>query len=73
MTRRLATFASSRTFNMASSGSFGQHIPAIPFANFVRFANVLNCYLNDSVNHPDQVMAEQGSSPAALLADPAGT
>ncbi|MFZ2493693.1 MAG: hypothetical protein WA208_19610, partial [Thermoanaerobaculia bacterium] len=31
----LATFASSRTFNMASNGSFGQHIPAIPFANFV--------------------------------------
>ena len=29
------TFASSRTFNMTSNGTFGQHIPAIPFANFI--------------------------------------
>ena len=31
----LVTFASSRTFNVTSNGTFGQHIPAIPFANFI--------------------------------------
>jgi uncharacterized repeat protein (TIGR01451 family) len=31
----LATFASSRTFNVTPNGTFGQHIPAIPFANFI--------------------------------------
>jgi len=31
----LLTFASSRTFNATSNGTFGQYIPAIPFANFI--------------------------------------
>jgi len=31
----LVTFAASRTFNVTSNGTFGQFIPAIPFANFV--------------------------------------
>jgi hypothetical protein len=31
----LVTFASSRTFNVTSNGTFGQYIPAIPFANFI--------------------------------------
>jgi len=31
----LVTFASSRTFNNASNGTYGQYIPAIPFANFI--------------------------------------
>ena len=31
----LVTFASSRTFNLTSNGTFGQYIPAIPFANFI--------------------------------------
>ncbi|HEX2832283.1 MAG TPA: hypothetical protein VHW00_04670 [Thermoanaerobaculia bacterium] len=31
----LVTFASSRTFNMTSNGTFGQYIPAVPFANFI--------------------------------------
>lgn len=30
----------------------------IPFASFVRFANVLNSYLNDAVNTPDMVLAD---------------
>jgi uncharacterized repeat protein (TIGR01451 family) len=29
------TFASSRTFNFTPNGTFGQFIPAIPFANFI--------------------------------------
>jgi uncharacterized repeat protein (TIGR01451 family) len=31
----LVTFASSRTFNLTSNGTFGQYIPAIPYANFI--------------------------------------
>jgi len=31
----LVTFASSRTFNATTNGTFGQYIPAIPFANFI--------------------------------------
>jgi len=31
----LLTFASSRTFNTTSNGTFGQYIPAVPFAAFV--------------------------------------
>jgi len=31
----LVSFASSRTFNLTANGTFGQYIPAIPFANFI--------------------------------------
>lgn len=31
----LVSFASSRTFNLTSNGTFGQYIPAVPFANFI--------------------------------------
>jgi UDP-MurNAc hydroxylase len=37
------------------------------FANFVRFANVMNSCQNDAVNHPDHVMEEQSLSPARLV------
>jgi hypothetical protein len=35
----IATFASSRTYNATSNGTFGQYIPAIPFANFIGSAS----------------------------------
>ncbi|HEX7708836.1 MAG TPA: DUF11 domain-containing protein, partial [Thermoanaerobaculia bacterium] len=31
----LLTFASSKTFNLTSDGTFGQFIPAVPYANFI--------------------------------------
>jgi uncharacterized repeat protein (TIGR01451 family) len=31
----LVSFASSRTFNLTANGTFGQYIPAIPYANFI--------------------------------------
>jgi fibronectin-binding autotransporter adhesin len=37
----LVTFAASRTFNVTANGTFGQYIPAIPFANFVGGASAL--------------------------------
>jgi uncharacterized repeat protein (TIGR01451 family) len=38
----LSTFASSRTFNKTANGTFGQYIPAIPYANFVGKDRVLS-------------------------------
>jgi uncharacterized repeat protein (TIGR01451 family) len=37
----LVSFASSRTFNVTANGTFGQYIPAIPFANFIGQSNAL--------------------------------
>ncbi len=37
----LVTFAASRTFNVTSNGTFGQYIPATPFANFIGGATEL--------------------------------
>jgi len=37
----LVTFAASRTFNVTANGTFGQYIPAIPFANFIGGADGL--------------------------------
>ncbi len=39
----------------------------ILFASFVRFSNRLNSYMNDAVNHPDHVVAEQARTPARLI------
>ncbi len=39
----------------------------ILFASFVRFSNRLNSYMNDAVNHPDHVLAEQSRAPARLI------
>lgn len=39
----------------------------ILFGSFVRFSNRLNSYMNDAVNHPDHVMAEQNRTPARLI------
>jgi hypothetical protein len=38
----LVTFASSRTYNQTTNGTYGQFIPAIPFANFVGKATSTN-------------------------------
>ncbi|HVR38595.1 MAG TPA: hypothetical protein VMU84_05830, partial [Thermoanaerobaculia bacterium] len=35
----LLSFASSRTYNVTTNGTFGQFIPAIPFANFIGHAD----------------------------------
>ncbi|HYU27386.1 MAG TPA: hypothetical protein VEO74_19395, partial [Thermoanaerobaculia bacterium] len=34
-TPSITTFASSRTYNVTANGTFGQYIPAIPFAQFI--------------------------------------
>ena len=42
MLRNLTTFASSRTFNVTANGTFGQYIPAVPFAKFVGRDRILS-------------------------------
>jgi uncharacterized repeat protein (TIGR01451 family) len=37
---KVVTFAASRTFNSTANGTFGQFIPAIPYANFVSGAGL---------------------------------
>lgn len=39
----------------------------ILFASFVRFSNQLNSYMNDAVNHPDHVLAEQAHTATQLI------
>lgn len=39
----------------------------ILFASFVRFSNRLNSYMNDAVNHPDDVLAEQIRTSSRLI------
>ncbi|HET9424068.1 MAG TPA: hypothetical protein VFO55_01755 [Gemmatimonadaceae bacterium] len=38
----LVTFASSRTYNVTAGGTFGQYIPAVPFANFAGRDRILS-------------------------------
>jgi uncharacterized repeat protein (TIGR01451 family) len=38
----LSTFASSRTFNKTANGTFGQYIPAIPYASFIGKDRILS-------------------------------
>ena len=42
MLRNLTTFASSRTFNVTANGTFGQYVPAVPFASFVGRERILS-------------------------------
>ena len=37
-----STFASSRTFNVTAGGTFGQYVPAVPYANFVSKGGVIS-------------------------------
>ncbi|MDP9192467.1 MAG: hypothetical protein M3P06_12275 [Acidobacteriota bacterium] len=65
----LVTFASSRTFNVTSNGTFGQHIPAIPFANFIGGgASVLSLQqIAQSDRHRTNLGIVEGSGNAASL------
>ena len=65
----LVTFASSRTFNVAPTGTFGQFIPAVPFANFIDKSKVLSL---QQIAHSAQYrtnlgLVEGSGEPAQLL------
>ncbi len=65
----IVTFASSRTFNITPNGTFGQYIPAIPFANFVDQSKVLSL---QQIAHSSQYrtnlgLVEGSGEPANLL------
>jgi len=66
----LVTFASSRTFNNASNGTYGQYIPAIPFANFIgKGAGTITLQqIAQSVNYRTNLGLVEGSGqPVSLL------
>ncbi|HYR29764.1 MAG TPA: hypothetical protein VEU30_14945, partial [Thermoanaerobaculia bacterium] len=65
----LVTFASSRTFNVTPSGTFGQYIPAIPFANFIDTTKVLSLQqIAHSAQYRTNLGIVEGSGePANLL------
>ncbi|HEY0370506.1 MAG TPA: hypothetical protein VGD79_00785 [Thermoanaerobaculia bacterium] len=65
----LSTFASSRTFNITSNGTFGQYIPAIPFANFIGSQRILSLQqIAQSARYRTNLGIVEGSGePASLL------
>jgi Viral BACON domain len=65
----LATAASSRTYNFTPSGTFGQFIPAVPFAKFVGKGAVLSLLqVSQSANYRANFgFAEGSGSPVDLL------
>jgi len=66
----LATFASSRTFNTTSNGTFGQYIPAIPFGNFIGNANAvlsLQQIAQSQAFRTNIGLVEGSGNPAAVL------
>jgi hypothetical protein len=65
----LVTFAASRTFNVTANGTFGQYIPAIPFANFIGGnSTVLSLQqIAQSDRYRTNLGIVEGSGDAALL------
>ncbi|HVR40069.1 MAG TPA: hypothetical protein VMU84_13310 [Thermoanaerobaculia bacterium] len=65
----LLSFASSRTYNVTSQGTFGQYIPAIPFANFVGQSQILTLQqVAQSAQYRTNLGLLEGSgNPASLL------
>jgi uncharacterized repeat protein (TIGR01451 family) len=66
---KLVTFASSRTFNVTPNGTFGQFIPAIPFANFVDSTRALSLQqiAHSSRYRTNLGIVEGSGEPAQLL------
>ncbi|HYC92977.1 MAG TPA: hypothetical protein VEO54_27475, partial [Thermoanaerobaculia bacterium] len=69
MLANLTTFASSRTFNVTSSGTFGQYIPAVPFASFVGRERLLSLQqIAQSSRYRTNLGLVEGSGhPASLI------
>jgi uncharacterized repeat protein (TIGR01451 family) len=65
----IVTFASSRTFNVTPNGTFGQYIPAIPFANFIDKTSVLSLQqIAQSAKYRTNLGIVEGSGePVSLL------
>ena len=69
MLANLTTFASSRTFNVTSNGTFGQYIPAVPFANFVGRDRLLSLQqiAQSSKYRTNLGLVEGSGNPASLI------
>ena len=69
MLANLTTFASSRTFNVTAHGTFGQYIPAVPFANFVGRDRLLSLQqiAQSSKYRTNLGIVEGSGNPASLI------
>jgi hypothetical protein len=65
----LTTFASSRTFNATANGTYGQYVPAIPFANFIGNASILSLQqiAQSTAFRTNLGLVEGSGNPAAVL------
>ena len=64
----LVTFASSRTYNVTAGGTFGQYIPAVPFANFVGRERILSLQqIAQSSKYRTNLGLVEGSGDSASL------
>ena len=65
----LTSFASSRTYNVTSNGTFGQYIPAVPFASFVGRDKLLSLQqiAQSSKYRTNLGIVEGSGNPASLI------
>ncbi|HEV7920806.1 MAG TPA: hypothetical protein VGR02_08465, partial [Thermoanaerobaculia bacterium] len=66
----LTTFAASRTFNATANGTFGQYIPAIPYASFIgKGADILTLQqiAQSAAYRTNLGLVEGSGQPASLL------
>jgi uncharacterized repeat protein (TIGR01451 family) len=66
----ITTFAASRTFNATANGTFGQYIPAIPFASFIGAggnALTLQQIAQSEIYRTNLGLVEGSGQPASLL------
>jgi uncharacterized repeat protein (TIGR01451 family) len=65
----LVSFASSRTFNVTPNGTFGQYVPAVPYANFADKSTVLSLQqiAQNAKTRSNLGLVEGSGNPADLL------
>jgi uncharacterized repeat protein (TIGR01451 family) len=65
----LVSFASSRTFNLTPNGTFGQYVPAVPYANFADKSTVLSLQqiAQNAKTRSNLGLVEGSGNPADLL------
>jgi len=71
VTKTAATVVTSRTYNASASGTLGQFIPAVPFANFLSAAGgsslILQQIAQSSAFHTNLGLVEASGKPATVV------
>jgi uncharacterized repeat protein (TIGR01451 family) len=68
-TPSVTTFASSRTYNVTANGTFGQYIPAIPFAQFIDKSGLISLQqvASSAAFRTNLGLVEASGDPATVL------